>query len=148
MNNINTTLINLENSIRTDVDKYIAAHTHELFGHLHSLKYEDIDHIKYCLCQVLVRRLVKYPHSPGSFVKAILDNDLMATYGYADDINKKAIPVYVQVIYNIGYSRETIELSNQFNTLLAEGEKESTNRDSVTIKTIRYEHFQTVSSLR
>ena len=72
----------------------------------------------------------------------------MATYGYADDINKKAIPVYVQVIYNIGYSRETIELSNQFNTLLAEGEKESTNRDSVTIKTIRYEHFQTVSSLR
>lgn len=39
----------------------------------------------------------------GSFVQAIVDNNLMETYGRADSINVNCIRFYVSLIYNQGY---------------------------------------------
>ena len=41
---------------------------------------------------------VGYPG--GSFVQAIVNNDLMETFSRADDINSKVIKFYVHLIYN------------------------------------------------
>lgn len=42
---------------------------------------------------------VGYPG--GSFVQAVVGNDLMGAFGRADDINQKAIGFYVSLLYNI-----------------------------------------------
>jgi hypothetical protein len=39
----------------------------------------------------------------GSFVQAIVNNDLMETFGRADDINVKCIRFYVSLLYNQSY---------------------------------------------
>lgn len=39
----------------------------------------------------------------GSFVQAIVDNDLGQSFGRADHINVKAIHFYVSLLYNQGY---------------------------------------------
>jgi hypothetical protein len=39
----------------------------------------------------------------GSFVKAVIDNNLMETFNRADIINLKCIRFYVSLIYNQGY---------------------------------------------
>lgn len=44
---------------------------------------------------------VGYPG--GSFVKAVVNNDLMGAYGTADNINTRCIQFYCALIYNINY---------------------------------------------
>lgn len=44
---------------------------------------------------------VGYPG--GSFVQAVVNNDLMGAFGSADHINQKAIKFYCSLIYNQGY---------------------------------------------
>jgi len=39
----------------------------------------------------------------GSFVQAVVDNDLMGAFSRADSINKDAIGFYCKLLYNIGY---------------------------------------------
>lgn len=39
----------------------------------------------------------------GSFVQAVVDNNLMEAFGRADHINLNAIRFYVYLIYNQGY---------------------------------------------
>ena len=39
---------------------------------------------------------------PGSFVKAILDNDLYESINRADSVNRGAIAFYVTMIHNLG----------------------------------------------
>lgn len=41
--------------------------------------------------------------NPGSFIQAILDNDLEGSVNRADDINQKLLPFYVTLKYNLGY---------------------------------------------
>jgi len=36
----------------------------------------------------------------GSFVQAVVDNDLMETFSRADDVNAKVIKFYCHLIYN------------------------------------------------
>ena len=43
---------------------------------------------------------VGYP--PGSFAKAVVDNDLSQAFGRADDINIHCIRFYVMLMYNVG----------------------------------------------
>jgi hypothetical protein len=43
---------------------------------------------------------VGYP--PGSFAKAVVDNDLAQAFGRADDINIHCIRFYVMLMYNVG----------------------------------------------
>lgn len=39
----------------------------------------------------------------GSFVRAVVDNDLMKAVGKADETNVKALKFYCMLIYNLGY---------------------------------------------
>lgn len=39
----------------------------------------------------------------GSFVQAIVNNDLMETFGRADDVNLNCIRFYVSLVYNQSY---------------------------------------------
>ena len=43
------------------------------------------------------------PVHAGSFVKALVANDLMETFGRADHINQKAVLFYVILMINVGY---------------------------------------------
>lgn len=43
---------------------------------------------------------VGYP--PGDFAKAVVDNDLRAAFGRADDINQHCIKFYLMLMYNVG----------------------------------------------
>ena len=38
--------------------------------------------------------------APGSFLRAVLSNDLMGAMGRADDVNLKALPAYGRFLYN------------------------------------------------
>ncbi len=40
---------------------------------------------------------------PGGFVKAVLDNNLEAAVGKADDVNRQLLPFYVTLKYNLEY---------------------------------------------
>lgn len=44
---------------------------------------------------------VGYPG--GSFVQAIVNNQLMESYGRADSINRQCIEFYCKMLYNISY---------------------------------------------
>ena len=44
---------------------------------------------------------VSYPG--GGFVQAIVDNDLLESFGRADSTNKEFIGFYCKLIYNVGY---------------------------------------------
>lgn len=50
---------------------------------------------------------VGYPG--GSFVQAVVDNDLMAAVGRADGTNIKMLPFYCKLIYNVGMPMELAE---------------------------------------
>lgn len=39
----------------------------------------------------------------GSFVRAVVDNDLMGAFGRADSINQQAIQFYVMLLHNSSY---------------------------------------------
>lgn len=45
---------------------------------------------------------------PGSFVKSVVDNDLMKAFANADDVNEKVIKFYVLLMYNTGKPIELI----------------------------------------
>lgn len=46
----------------------------------------------------------------GSFVQAVVDNDLMAAVSRADGTNVKMLPFYCKLIYNIGMPLELTKL--------------------------------------
>ena len=50
---------------------------------------------------------VGYPG--GSFVQAVVDNDLMAAVGRADATNIKMLPFYCKLIYNVDMPMELAE---------------------------------------
>lgn len=50
---------------------------------------------------------VGYPG--GSFVQAVVDNNLMEAVGRADSTNVKMLPFYCKLIYNIGMPMELAE---------------------------------------
>ena len=45
----------------------------------------------------------KIGYPGGSFVQAIVDNDLMESFGRADSVNSTAIKFYLSLMYNTGY---------------------------------------------
>lgn len=47
-----------------------------------------------------VKRYIMDGVQPGSFLTAVLENDLFGAYGRADLVNAKALPEYVQFIYS------------------------------------------------
>lgn len=47
-----------------------------------------------------MRLYVEHGIQPGSFLTAVLSNDLMRALGRADDINLHALPAYGRFLYN------------------------------------------------
>lgn len=47
-----------------------------------------------------IRRYIEHGISPGGFLQAVVQNDLMEACGRADDENLKNLPAYVAYFYN------------------------------------------------
>jgi hypothetical protein len=60
----------------------------DVMDHIHSM----------CVSILCTKYGIGYPG--GSFVQAVVNNDLMETFGRADHINKKYIGLYVKLLYN------------------------------------------------
>jgi hypothetical protein len=86
--------------IRGKVREYL-----EKFGHLYiqnidSMSDEDQDHIVSIGTSIIGTRLeIGFPG--GSFVQAIVNNDLRGAFASADSINVNCIRFYVMMIYNL-----------------------------------------------
>jgi hypothetical protein len=65
---------------------------------------DEIEHIIEIGTSILMTKWgIGYPG--GSFVQAIVDNDLQEAIGRADSVNIKALKFYVQLKYNTGMPR-------------------------------------------
>lgn len=47
-----------------------------------------------------LQRWIENGIAPGSFLSAVLKNDLMGALGQADHINMNSLPAYAQFLYN------------------------------------------------
>ena len=63
---------------------------------------EDRDHIVNIGTSILCTKW-GIGYSGGSFVQAVVDNDLMGAFSRADHTNKNAIGFYCKLLYNVGY---------------------------------------------
>ena len=61
----------------------------------------DREHIEQISVSILCTKW-KVGYAGGSFVQAVVDNDLMRAISSADYINQQALPFYCRMIYNIG----------------------------------------------
>lgn len=64
--------------------------------------------------QGAMERYIEHGMLPGSFLTAVLENDLFEAVGRADEVNKYSLPQYVMFLYNYAPSgcygsREKIE---------------------------------------
>lgn len=64
------------------------------------LMIDEIDHVENMIVSMISAR-DGYGHQPGSFIQAVLDNDLRGAFGRADHINRKALIVIVSAYENI-----------------------------------------------
>jgi hypothetical protein len=62
---------------------------------------EDISHIKNIAKSILCTKW-KVGYHGGSFVQAIVDNDLNGAYSRADSVNRDCILFYVSMMRNVG----------------------------------------------
>ena len=53
------------------------------------------------ICISILSTKYKLGHPGGSFVQSIVNNDLMGSFGCADNINSKYIKLYVELLYNV-----------------------------------------------
>ena len=95
-----------EARIREAVDKMISAYNLERLKDINfaftASNPIDREHIVTIGTGILSTRWeIGYPG--GSFVQAIVDNNLMETFSRADSINVNCIQFYVYLIYNQGY---------------------------------------------
>ena len=91
-----------EERIRKHVDRYIDMYQDQCGDafKLHA-KWER-DHIISIGTSVLCTKWeVGYPG--GSFVQAVVNNDLREAFGRADSVNQDCMKFYVMLIYNTGY---------------------------------------------
>ena len=62
---------------------------------------DDVEHVIQCGASVLMTR---YPelggYLGGSFVQAVVNNDLMDAFGRADNVNQIAMKFYLELLYN------------------------------------------------
>jgi hypothetical protein len=60
---------------------------------------ETEEHVKrICVSILCTKHKIGYPG--GSFVQAVVNNDLMGAFGKADHINKNFIGLYAELLYN------------------------------------------------
>jgi hypothetical protein len=93
-----------EEKIRAHVDKHIDLYKDQCgiaFG-MHAAVQTSREHIVNIGTSVLNTKWgIGFPG--GSFVQAIVDNDLHGALGRADNINQDCIKFYSMLLYNTGY---------------------------------------------
>ena len=86
--------------VRDLVSNYLADN-HNLIPTQHRINPEDISHIENIGTSILCTKWnVGYPG--GSFVQAVVDNDLNGAFSRADSVNRDCILFYVSLITNVG----------------------------------------------
>ncbi len=53
------------------------------------------------------------PHRMGSFLTAVVENDLDGAVGKADSVNVRALPIYIKYFYNYAPGQWRTQLSNR-----------------------------------
>lgn len=87
-----------EEEIKNEVNKFIEK---KLTNYWEPIYVDDEaeEHIKQmCVSILCTKHKIGYPG--GSFVQAVVNNDLMGAFGKADHINKKFIGLYAELLYN------------------------------------------------
>lgn len=89
--------------IRKEVEKFFNENRYRFPGlDLITLSEENRNHVLNIGTSILCTKWkVGYPG--GSFVQAVVNNDLMGAFGKADHINKQCIEFYCSLLYNISY---------------------------------------------
>jgi hypothetical protein len=88
---------------REDIRKKVAVYFDTNIQYVHQtglfISEETRDHIINIATSIYcTKHGIGYPG--GSFVQAVVDNDLMKTFSTADDINSRVIKFYVVFLYN------------------------------------------------
>lgn len=87
-----------EEDIKNVVDEFI---TNKLTNNWEPIYMdnETEEHVKQmCVSILCTKHKIGYPG--GSFVQAVVNNDLMGAFGKADHINKNFIGLYAELLYN------------------------------------------------
>ncbi len=88
--------------IRTNVEVYLIKNAEFCNVPITSLiNDESKEHIVNIGTSIMANRLGIESY-PGSFIKAILDNDLYEAINRADSVNRGAITFYVTMMHNLG----------------------------------------------
>lgn len=87
-------------TVRTKVREYLEKYGNHYVQNFEFMSDEDVDHIVSIGTSIICTRLnIGYPG--GSFVQAIVNNDLRGTFASADSVNANCIRFYVMMMYNI-----------------------------------------------
>ncbi len=92
----------IREAVSSYIDRYLEFTNDPGFAIVASLSIENRDHIVNIGTSILCTKWeVGYPG--GSFVQAIVNNDLRETFGRADRINLNCIRFYCTLMYNQSY---------------------------------------------
>lgn len=92
----------IEAKVRSEVSKYLDQIFVTANVPLHIMADEESkSHIINIGTAIMLNRLGINTY-PGSFVQAVLDNDLTGAFMRADSINSQAMKFYAMMIYNLG----------------------------------------------
>lgn len=87
-----------EEDIKKVVDEFISNKLDNPWDPIY-MNDQTEQHVRHmCFSILCTKHKIGYPG--GGFVQAIVDNDLMGTFGKADHINKKFIGLYAELLYN------------------------------------------------
>ncbi len=87
-----------EEDIKNVVDEFISNKLTNSWEPIY-MDDETEEHVKQmCVSILCTKHKIGYPG--GSFVQAVVNNDLMGAFGKADHINKNFIGLYAELLYN------------------------------------------------
>ena len=92
----------IESKVRKAVSEYFDKNAESTRVPLHIvLQDETKGHVINIGTSIMMNR-IGIDTYPGSFVKAILDNDLHGAFSRADHINSQVLGFYITMMYNLG----------------------------------------------
>ena len=90
-----------EGRIRIAVSEYMIRNSHLIPIH-HLMNPESVEHITNIGTSIMMNKW-GINTQPGSFVTAVLNNNLEESVNRADNVNMHLLPFYVTLKYNLGY---------------------------------------------
>lgn len=88
-----------EEEIKSTVEEFMTSVLNRVGWEPFYMDDEVVDHAKN-MCYSILCTKYKVGYPGGSFVQAVVDNDLMGAFGRADHINKHLLWMYVELLYN------------------------------------------------